>query len=501
MGEPPEHVVAAAPQEVTHPMLRRLSSIIGSMVLLAATVQPTAATTIGAVVNASNDDFTNNEITIGMNPTNPLNIITGWNDWNRNEGCGVSRSLDGGQTWSENSFIPGITPWDNDGNEYPGNGIYDFAGDPAVTFAPDGTAYFACYGYKYGTAAAPMGGVALFVSKSTDGGLTWQTPPTKLATFTGPGVGRGVNKGSNGQFPDHDAITADTWVGSPYYGSIYVAQAQFHGNNKAPITLWYSRDGTHWSSMVTVSSGSRFANQDAGPFVGPDGAVYVTFDSFQGTRGASQVRIAKSTNGGASFGPSYTVAEWINPVNNDLPNTDFRVFSQPSGSVDAAGRVTVAWNDRRTSDHSNIWYSRAWGSDLTSWTDPAALKPVDKEQFFPWVHSAPNGRVDIVYYDRTRDPDNTLNYVTYTRLDPTSGLAAAVTSYGDWSPPFNGNRDGGQLTTACTPFAGDYIGVISDDAHVYLGWTGNGPSVFHDEFGDPTDCDVNQDVLTVAITP
>ena len=130
------------------------------------------------------------------------------------------------------------------------------------------------------------------------------------------------------------------------------------------------------------------------------------------------------------------------------------------------------------------------------------LKPSDGEQFFPWVHAAPGGRVDIVYYDRTRDPNNVLNYVTYSRLDPTAtGLGVTASSYGDWSPAFNGNLNGGQTTTSCTPFIGDYIGVASDDAHVYLGWTGNGPSVFHDEFGNPTDCDVNQDALTVAITP
>ncbi len=74
-------------------------------------------------------------------------------------------------------------------------------------------------------------------------------------------------------------------------------------------------------------------------------------------------------------------------------------------------------------------------------------------------------------------------------------------SDGAWSPAFNGNVDGGQPTTTCTSFIGDYIGLSSDDTHVSLGWTGNGPSVHHDEFGDPTDCDVNQDVLTVAIRP
>jgi hypothetical protein len=480
-------------------MLRRFSPVLASVLLLAVAVQPAAATTIGSVVNASNDLYTNNEITIAHNPTNPLNLVTGWNDWNRNEGCGVSRSLDGGQTWSTNSFIPGITPWDNDGNTYAGNGPYDFAGDPAVTFGPDGTAYFACYGYKYGNAAAPKGGVALFVSKSADGGLTWQ-PPTKLNTFTHPGLGKGVNKGSNGQFPDHEAITADIWAGSPYKGSIYVAQAQFHGYTKAPITLWYSRDGVTWHGPVAVSSGSQYANQDAIPFVGPDGSVYVSFDSFQGTNGAAQVRVAKSTDGGATFGPSYKVADLIDPV-GQMPNSDYRTGSYPAPGIDAVGRITVAWNDQR-SGHSNIWYSRALGSDLTTWTDAAQLKPSAGEQFFPWVHSAPNGRVDIVYYDRTRDPADALNYVTYSRLDPMgSGLGVTATSYGNWSPAFNGNRDGGQLTTSCTPFIGDYIGVSSDNTHVYLGWTGNGPSVFHDEFGDATDCDVNQDVLTVAITP
>jgi hypothetical protein len=477
-------------------MLRRLSPLLAALALLGVAIQPVAATALGSVVNASNDLYTNNEITIALNPTSPLNLITGYNDYNRNEGCGVSRSLDGGQTWSTHSFIPGITPWDNNGNTYPGDGTYDFAGDPSVTFTPDGSAYFACYGYKFGSGAGAHA-VALFVSKSTDGGLTWGAP-TQLTTFEGPGLGKGVNKGSNGQFPDHDQITADTWAGSPYAGSLYVAQAQFHGNNKAPITLWYSRDGSTWHGPVTVSSGSQFANQDAVPFVGSDGSVYVTFDSSQGTSGATQIRIAKSTDGGATFGPSLKVSDVVGT--SAVPNSDYRTGLQPAPAIDAAGRITVAWNDPR-SGHQNIWYRRAWASDLTTWTAATQLNPSAGEQFFPWAHAAPNGRVDVVYYDRTRDPNDVLNYVTYSRLDPTTGLGANATSFDSWSPSFNGNVAGGQLTTSCTPFIGDYIGVASDDTHVYLGWTGNGPSVFHDEFGNPTSCDVNQDVLTLAITP
>src|SRR2546427_346320 len=41
--------------------------------------------------------------------------------------------------------------------------------DPAVAFGPDGTAYFACQAFSV-TSPFP---IALFVSRSTDGGLTW----------------------------------------------------------------------------------------------------------------------------------------------------------------------------------------------------------------------------------------------------------------------------------------------------------------------------------------
>ena len=64
MMSPPEHLSPIPHCEVTTLMLRRLSPILGVLALLSALVQPAAATSIGAVVNASNDDFTSNEITI-----------------------------------------------------------------------------------------------------------------------------------------------------------------------------------------------------------------------------------------------------------------------------------------------------------------------------------------------------------------------------------------------------------------------------------------------------
>ena len=115
------------------------------------------------VVNVSRDTTSQNETPLAVNPANPANMITGNNDWNYNDGCGVNATFDGGKTWTPtlpNGFIPGITAFTNDPT-VPGTGTYDFGGDPAVAFSPDGgTAYFTCFGYKEkmsrsGSAAPP----------------------------------------------------------------------------------------------------------------------------------------------------------------------------------------------------------------------------------------------------------------------------------------------------------------------------------------------------------
>ena len=122
------------------------------------------------VVNVSDDTTAQNETPLAVNPRNPQIMITGSNDWNYNDGCGVNSTADGGRTWTKtlpNGFIPGITRYTNDPT-VPGTGSYDYGGDPAVGFSADGqSAYFACFGYQ----ASPPFGVVLLLNRSTDGGV------------------------------------------------------------------------------------------------------------------------------------------------------------------------------------------------------------------------------------------------------------------------------------------------------------------------------------------
>ena len=55
----------------------------------------TGGPTVGNVVNVTNDTTAQNETPLAVNPLNPQNLLTGNNDWNYNDGCGVNASFDG----------------------------------------------------------------------------------------------------------------------------------------------------------------------------------------------------------------------------------------------------------------------------------------------------------------------------------------------------------------------------------------------------------------------
>jgi len=114
--------------------------------------------------------------------------------------------------------------------------------------------------------------------------------------------------------------------------------------------------------------------------------------------------------------------------------------------------------------------------DLSTFTPAQRVKASGQTQFFPWLQSAPNGRVDLVYYDRSCDPKDVLNCVTLSSSTDTgaSWVHVAVTSAG-----FDGDTFGDCLAFVDPPdcknfFLGDYIAVASTNTKAQTMWTGNG---------------------------
>jgi hypothetical protein len=426
------------------------------------------------VVNVSRDTTAQNETPLTVNPRNPDNLITGNNDWNYNDGCGVNASFDGGKTWTPtlpNGFLPGVTKYTND-PKVPGTGAYDFGGDPAVAFGPDGTAYFACFGYQ----ASPPYGVALLLSRSTNGGRTWlrgdaDQPLTLVSAFQGNGKARG----STGQFPDHDAIDV------AQDGTIYLTWAQFNGNGShSPVYVATSTDGGRsFGHPVAVTSGSVRSDQDQRIVTDPrDGTAYLTFDnSIQGGKGTAMY-LSTSTNRGASWSAPILLGTFQNPVCLfppycfNISGGQFRgPGSYPVPAIDVTrNRLYVAYTDI-IGARAQILLTFASLKDLSRWSTPQIVAPGAGDRINVEMSIEPlSGRIDLMSNDRSWT-NNTLFDVTYFgSTDGGQSWSMQRVTKSSWDPSQYGVPDGSGIR----PFIGDYDGIVSLPSSVGMTWTGPG---------------------------
>lgn len=133
---------------------------------------------------------------VAADPADPSStMIAGWQQdrWNNGGSRGLvsAYSKNGGQTW-KTVVVPGINKCSGGKGEF----AYDRSSEPWVAISPGGTAYFMSLGFKNPTRRDP-GANAMLVSRSPDGGATWDAPVV-LRRDTDPRY-----------FNDKNAITAD----------------------------------------------------------------------------------------------------------------------------------------------------------------------------------------------------------------------------------------------------------------------------------------------------
>jgi hypothetical protein len=445
------------------------------------------------VVNVTSDTTAQNETPIAVNPLDPQNFVVGGNDWNYNDGCSVNASTDGGRSWTAtlpNGFLPGVTRYTND-PAVAGTGRYDYGGDPAVAFGPNGVAYFACFGYQ----ASPPYNVALLLSRSTDGGRTWlaggdAAPLTQVAVWQG----NGISKGSTGQFPDHEQMH----VASD--GTIYVTWAQFTGSSShSPVYVATSQDGGRSFSLAQkVTSGSVRSDQDQRIVTDPGtGIAYLTFDnSIQGGKGTAMY-VTQSADKGASWSAPVQLGTFQNPVCL-FPPYCFNISGAPfrgPGSYPAPAfdptrkRLYVAYSDI-VDGRGQVFITWAGAADLARWSAPTPIAPTTAgDRLNAELSVEPvTGRIDAMFYDRSWT-GNALVDVTYA--SSTDGgitwSSRRITKSG-----FDPAQYGVPAGSGVRPFIGDYTGIVSLASGAAMAWTGPGktygalPTNYEIYFGSAT---------------
>ena len=396
-----------------------------------------------SVANISNDgpaDNGDNELDIAINPTDPQNMVAGWNDYGVGNSCGVGWTTNGGKTW-RTDWLRGMTPAG-------GNPTYDYgAGDPSVGFLNDGTAVFTCNAWSN---TKPT---AIFVTTSTDGGKTWATAQKVASANT---------KAGN---LDHPMMTIDH-----YLNRALIAYTGWSGYQANSYALVSNSTATAWSGPYRIAADYKSNAPDifdvslAGA---PDGTIYSTSGVWQHVNEWNEqaVIVSQLRPGETAFAHTVKVRDLV-PAPFTLPGESWRTSMQGSVGVDAAGTVYELTGDYVTG-HLHMYLAKSIDHGA-SFSTQIQLTAGTHDEVMPWMSVTPDGRVDTIFYDY--DESNGLMDVDYGQVAAGgSTLSRTVVQRaidGDAQPP----RGPGH-----TPFMGDYLGIDSTAGLVALAWTGNGP--------------------------
>ena len=336
---------------------------------------------------SAGDISANNSPALVRNPVEPDNLAV----VNRIDtpffSCALHVSSDGGASWSQ---TPIPAP--------PGEEAKCFA--PDLAFSADGTLHLSFVTLR-GGGNVPN---AVWVSRSKDGGRTLSKP----VKVTGR-LAFQVRLATDRADPERIYMT---WLQGDDVGPL-----RFTGTGN-PIQVARSDDGgKSWSAPARVSAPSRERVIAPSPVVGPENELYVLYLDIGQDRldyaGAHQGRggppytgtfrlvLGRSRDGGSTWSES----EIRDPV---APIQRFIVFlpAFPSVAVDDSGRVYAAYHGMRLGD-PDVW---VWALDpgASDWRGPTRVNDTRRGdgtwQYLPKVSVSPDGRLDIVYYDRRSDP-------------------------------------------------------------------------------------------------
>jgi hypothetical protein len=435
-----------------------------------------------------------NEPTVAVDPHDTSVVVAGANDYcaaivNPDVWVGYYRSTDGGSGWQD-SLVPGY-PADTSagGTASPVHGSCGAAGDPSQAFDNAGRLFYAFICFNRGK---PVNGGVYVARYLNDGAAYDRTVLVKKGTPS-------ALFNASGLFQDKINLAVDQTTGS-HAGNAYVAWGQYTGQagNNAILVSRSTDHGLTFLQPVRATPAALGTASFADLAVGPDGAVYVTFLQYPSTSNPNtDVWIAKSTNGGATFGPPALVAsieqfdsgQYSGNGFSDCGDGPFacptgftfsRFFSSSAVAADAAG-VHVVWSARTASGQAKIFVRNS--PNGISWPTPATTVDLVAagHQWFPDIASS-GGVISVVFYDSRADPayapslppGNTAGGVnsgdvvhTYVAQSTTGGTSWSETQVSSVGSNFGWETHGSRRVG----FWGDYLYISAVGGTVKTAWT------------------------------
>jgi hypothetical protein len=372
---------------------------------------------------------------ITVNPANPQQVVAVFQD-----NAHAAYSQDAGKTWT---VAEGVDPKN-----------YRVSGDVSTVFDNQGHA-FICYiafdklgTFNYWGHGATRNGI--FVRRSMDGGKTWEPNHVAVAEQPSqPGI----------PFEDKPYLVADN-TKSKYAGNLYVGWTRWRLADSQMVLSRSTDDGRTWSQPIEIDAHPGLPRDDNGAAEGfdgavaPDGTLYATWSQ------DNDIMFTASRDGGKTFSHARAVIHTA-PIMFAIDTLD-RANGFPQIAIDAkSNRIYVTWSDYRNGDLDVFVASSAdrgkhW-SAATRVNNDAVHNGA--EQFFQWLAVDPvDGSVNVMFYDRRRDPANRKQIVVVAR---STDAGRTFHNYAWTEEPFE----------AGGVFFGDYSGVAAYGGRVYGVWT------------------------------